>query len=84
MTKIESKIMAVLYSWGEFREEEEINREDLKDMDELEEHMLLGFDIRKEDKGKTFYADPDYIDEGADGTAVKYAYAIKENGKRSR
>jgi len=77
MTKNKEKIKASIYSWGEFRKTEEISREDLKNMDELEEHMILGFTVRKEDRGKTFYADPDYIDEGADGTAVKISYAVK-------
>jgi hypothetical protein len=77
MTKTKGKIKASVYSWGEFRKTEEISREDLKNMDELEEHMILGFTVRKEDKGKTFYADPDYIDEGTDGTAVKISYAVK-------
>jgi hypothetical protein len=45
-------------------------------MTKLSALALLGFDFHKEDENKDYYADPDYIDKGADGIAVKYAYAI--------
>jgi hypothetical protein len=51
-------------------------------MEILDPQDLLGFSIRKEDEGKVFIADPDYIDRGADGTSVKYAYAIKMEVKK--
>ena len=43
---------------------------------------LLGFSIRKKDRGKLFMADPDYIDRGADGVSVKYAYAIRNRRRK--
>lgn len=72
---------AAVYHYGEFKEVETISKKDFENMEELEAQALLGFDLRKEDRGKKFYADPDYIDAGADGISVKYAYAIKAKGK---
>lgn len=79
MKKTKETIKAAFYTWGEFKEETEIERGNLEGMDELESGILLGFDIRKEDTEKTFYAEGGYIYEGADGTAVKYSYAVKED-----
>ena len=66
------------YHYGEFSGIEDINKKDFKEMEELSEQALLGFYTRKEDEGKTFYANSDYVDEGADGIAVKWAYAVKK------
>ena len=65
------------YHYGEFSGIEDISKRLFKDMEELSEQALLGFYTRKQDEGKTFYANPDYVDEGADGIAVKWAYAIE-------
>jgi hypothetical protein len=67
---------AVLYTWGEFEKTEDIMANDLKGMRKLTKQELLSFVYRKEDKNKTFYASEDYIDSGADGIAVKFAYAV--------
>ena len=72
---------AALYSWGEFKQVEDSKDADFNGMEELYGNDLLGFSIRKEDKGKVFIAHPDYIDRGADGTSIKYAYAIKAEVK---
>jgi hypothetical protein len=45
-------------------------------MRKLTKQELLSFVYRKEDKNKIFYASEDYIDSGADGIAVKFAYAV--------
>lgn len=67
---------AALYTWGEFKSMDAISAKELKIMRRLTEQELLGFAIREEDKMKIFYAEEDYIDSGADGIAVKFAYAI--------
>ena len=72
---------AALYTWGEFKGIEDFSNEDFNGMEELDCNDLLGFAIRYEDEGKVFIAHPDYIDRGADGTSVKYAYAIKAEVK---
>lgn len=68
---------AACYKWGEFNEMETITEEDFKRMEQLEDETLLGFLIREEDRDKVFYAEPMYIESGGDGTAVKWAYAVK-------
>ena len=78
-----NKIKTASYNWGGYHGQEKIELADIKNMVELSDE-LLGFTIRKEDEGKAFYADPDYIDRGADGTSVKWAYAIKAEIKQNR
>lgn len=67
---------AALYTWGEFEKIDDITTDDLKEMRKLGKQEKLGFVFRKEDKEKTFYASEEYIDSGADGTAVKFSYAV--------
>ena len=64
------------YTWGEYNKEEQITKTDLKQMRRLSRQELLGFDIRKEDKDKVFYASEEYIDSGTDGISVKFSYAL--------
>jgi hypothetical protein len=78
-----NKIKTASYNWGEFHGQEKIELADIKNMVELSDE-LLGFTIRKEDEGKAFYADPDYIDKGEDGISVKWAYAAKNTGKKRK
>lgn len=66
---------AAFYSWGEYEKMEEISQSEFKTMRALTKQEILGFQIRKEDKGKKFYGYEEYIDAGADGIAVKFAYA---------
>ena len=75
---------AAAYTWGEFKGVETFsgNEDVLSGMEMLDPDDLLGFTIRKEDEEKVFMADPDYIDRGADGTSIKYAYAIKMEVKK--
>lgn len=47
---------AAEYSWGEFRREETISKQYLKQLRKLTEQELLGFLVRNEDKTKAFYA----------------------------
>jgi hypothetical protein len=72
---------AAAYSWGEFKAVETISKQNFKQMRRLTEQEMLGFLIRKEDKNKIFYGPEEYIDSGADGIAVKFAYAIKNKSK---
>jgi len=72
---------AAFYTWGEFKNLEDCTNADFNGMEELYGNDLLSFSIRKEDKRKVFIAHPDYIDRGADGTSIKYAYAIKAEVK---
>ena len=67
-----------LYKWGEFKEMETIDAEELNRLERLEDETLLGFLIRPEDREKGFFADRLYIEEDENGTAVKWAYAIDE------
>ncbi len=73
---------AAYYHFGEFSGEETMPNMD--ELQQLDEEALRGFSIRPEDRGKIFYADPEYIDDDEDGIAVKHAYAIapqmKEGG----
>lgn len=72
-----------VYNYGEHKGTEEITKGDLKTMEELGSNDLLGFSIRKKDRGKLFMADSDYIDRGADGVSVKYAYAIRNRRRKT-
>jgi hypothetical protein len=69
---------AAEYTWGEFKKEDNITKQDLKQMRKLTKQEMLGFAIREEDKTKVFYASDDHIDSGADGIAVKFAYAVSK------
>ncbi len=64
------------YTWGEYNKEEQITKTDLKQMRRLSRQELMGFDVRKEDKDKVFYASEEYIDSGVDGVSVKFSYAL--------
>lgn len=68
------KVQVSLYKWGEYENDEELDLIDLP-LNRLTDDQLLGFDIRSEDRNKTFYASENDIDEDDDGTSVKYAYA---------
>ena len=53
-------------------------KSEIDKMDELDSQVLLGIDIRSQDKGKKFVAYPEDIEETPDeGTGVEYSYAIK-------
>ncbi len=66
------------YTWGEFNNVEELSKQYLKGMRKLTKTELLGFSFRKQDVGKDFYAEEEYIDSGADGTTVKFSYALEK------
>lgn len=72
---------AAIYHYGEFRGVENVSREALAELSELEDKAIMGFNLRKQDREKAFFAAPSYVDEGADGIAVKYAYAITKKGR---
>lgn len=71
---------AVLYTWGQYSEDDDISGEELLDMVRLTPDMLEGFDIRPEDKDIMFYAyDIDIDDTNVDeeGYGIKHAWGIK-------
>lgn len=73
--KNSDKIKVAYYHYGTFSRYEEITIAELQYMDALTDE-LDGFDVRPEDRDKTFYADPSDIDyEEGSGYGVKFAYA---------
>jgi len=75
------KVMASVYHWGEYREDIEMTEKELEDMYQLGEDELAGFNLRKEDENKTFYAEERDIDDsgdGSDGIGVKNAYGVND------
>ena len=82
----EEKVPMTAYHWGEAKPDEldTIDRSELQNMERLSDEDLLGMNIRPEDKGKTFYADPEDIERtDNEGTGVKWAYAIQESIKET-
>jgi hypothetical protein len=72
---------AVSYHFGKFSNADDvIDADTFAGMEQLDDRDLLGISIRPEDKGKKFYAYPEDIERTeAEGTGVKWAFAISES-----
>lgn len=76
---MEKKIKTEVYKWGEYLEPEDITKKELTEMEELDPRDLLGFNTRKEDEEKRFFAYSVHIERTAyEGTGIKFCHAISK------
>jgi len=64
------------YRWGQFKENEQIDCDELDKMTKLDEFVIGSMDVERKHEGTDFFAWDEDIDWDEEGVAVKNAFAL--------